>query len=340
MAGGRIKHTYGKKKKKAAAPRPALGDITESLNQLEIGTTIPLPPTTTTGSHQKAISQEKGKARQLEGDDENQEAPAADHLTLIESRSSDEIVSNKTCEALAGDEQATGREDNHSNSSSTVETAEDPLQHLLDDYESSSAVGWGGVLEDRELTINKIAEASFAEVYRLSDTLGDTSIVKVMRLTTDEDPTLSEWKATLPFEDMLSEIRIMEAIGELHGMLVFRSALLVRGKASPSLIKASDDYFAVRDYSEHPHPKDYTDNSWFLVIELGDAGDVLEDLQINDITQMWDVTIGVVVALARAEMEFEFEVFLPLFILLYLANFSIASRFTREQRLLHYRCSS
>jgi len=52
----------------------------------------------------------------------------------------------------------------------------------------------------------------------------------------------------------------------------------------------------------------YTEDTLFLAIELGDAGTVLEDVAINDNDQLWDIFLGVVVALSHAEASFQFEV--------------------------------
>jgi hypothetical protein len=314
MAGGRVKHTYGRKKTTSTqasaifgnsdpellGTREPLADITDKLNKFEIGSA---------SNHDEKVTKSPASvaSEASSGSQYSQESGFHELLGIpkLENKKGRMIEGHDLQEANAA------KENNHSSSGSTVKASNslvDPLQDLLNDYNSNSASTWADLLEDRELTIVKIAEASFAEVYRLSNSTGVTSIMKVMRFSGVYDPGLANFEATLAFEDMMSEIRIMEALGDLHGMLVFRSALIVRGKASPALTQASYDYLGTVKGSYHPDPKDYSDNSTFMVIELGDAGGTLEDLKINDIDQVWDVLLGVVVALARAEMEFEFEV--------------------------------
>jgi len=58
----------------------------------------------------------------------------------------------------------------------------------------------------------------------------------------------------------------------------------------------------------YPSPSRYLNDTRFLVVELGDAGTALEDLELQSTDQVWDVFLGVAVALARAENLIKFEV--------------------------------
>lgn len=208
------------------------------------------------------------------------------------------------------------------------------VDDLLDAYKLGIKEEWGLVL-DGIASIEKIAEASYAEVYRIS-TPKDTSIIKVMRIRTEEDPDSLFCDSAMKFEDMISEIRIMQALDQHHGFLRLKAAKVITGKVTDAMLDACNEYLSYHhNYSSHPHPEDYSENSKFLVIELGDAGEVLENLLVDSTERVWDVIIGTVLSLACAEMALEFEVEIQMHPNRQWANISIAQRSTRKQHLLH-----
>ncbi|RQM08507.1 hypothetical protein DH86_00000232 [Scytalidium sp. 3C] len=161
-----------------------------------------------------------------------------------------------------------------------------------------------------DVKIEKIAEASYAEVYRLSNEFG-TSIIKVMQLKTPTHVESSEYYTALDVESVVSEFRIMNAVTEIPGFVEFKDAHLVKGRPPSAISKAYYDFIsskAPKDYvSIFPEPESFNDESTFFFIELGDAGVVLDKVLLEDIDILWDVFLGIVVALSRAELLLQFE---------------------------------
>lgn len=178
----------------------------------------------------------------------------------------------------------------------------------------------------------KIAEASYAEVYRITIPSGETSIIKVMRIESPDDPAASKSGTAIRVENIVSEVRIMNALTELPGFVRFKDAHIIRGRSIQPFIDAYEEREASRRgrRSQFPHPKAYTEKSEFLAIELGDAGCVLEDFVVNSIDQVWDIFLGTVLALAKGEMANEFEVNAPLPTHDSMSNIFIASRSARK----------
>lgn len=159
-------------------------------------------------------------------------------------------------------------------------------------------------------TVVKIAEASYAEVYRVTID-GSDSILKIMQLKVPSDAASSWCETAIDVNQVVSEVRLMNALTEYPGFVYFKDAHLIRGKPCTSLIRAHnscDRWNPKAGLSNFPNPTTFTNNSMFLAIELGDAGEVLEEVRLETIDQVWDVFLGVVVALAAAETIFEFEV--------------------------------
>ncbi|KAG0647541.1 Serine threonine-kinase haspin [Hyphodiscus hymeniophilus] len=157
--------------------------------------------------------------------------------------------------------------------------------------------------------VEKIAEASFAEVYRVSID-GQSSILKLMQLKIPSDPLSATSKSAIEVETVVSEIRLMNALTEHPGFVTFKEAHLVRGKPCPAIIRAYCNcrkWSPANGTSEFPNPQFFLPNALFLVIELGDAGIVLDDVPVQNIHQLWDIFIGVIISLGCAELWFKFE---------------------------------
>jgi serine/threonine-protein kinase haspin len=158
--------------------------------------------------------------------------------------------------------------------------------------------------------IVKIAEASFAEVYRISFD-GNNSILKVMQLKVPSDPSSIHSYTAVDVQQVVSEVRLMNALTEFPGFVTYKGAHLIRGKPSNALIRAHDSclrFNPATQSSHYPHPSTLNENSLVLAIELGDAGRVLDETPLRNINEVWDVLLGVVIALATAEQNFQFEV--------------------------------
>jgi hypothetical protein len=162
-------------------------------------------------------------------------------------------------------------------------------------------------------TLVKIAEASFAEVYRVTTSNNDTSILKIMQLKVSSDPVSIDMSTTISAETVISEIRIMNAMTEIPGFVTFKDAHIIKGKPGLPIKEAYEHHRQIhllpeRKDSDFPDPDDYTADSTFLVIELGDAGVELENYQLDTVEKVWDILLGIIIALARAELSNEFEV--------------------------------
>ncbi|RDW59822.1 hypothetical protein BP6252_12909 [Coleophoma cylindrospora] len=213
-------------------------------------------------------------------------------------------------------------------------------------------------------SLEKLAEASFAQVFRVS-TCDGTSILKFIELKIEQPPNdlqnyekqaeedenvdadvsnedSEDWTAQTAepasMDDVVSEFRIMNALADVPGFLKFKDAHIVMGKPPQTIQTAYDDFRAKqlekqriyyeeegyeeedRDYTAYfPSPDSYSEDAVFLFLELGDAGVVLDDLEkslehhkcpkkgLEHVEWVWDILLGAVIALARAEELFNFE---------------------------------
>ena len=189
---------------------------------------------------------------------------------------------------------------------------------------------------DINIQVSKIAEASFSEVYCLSSPDGMSSIVKVMRIKVDAERGNANWDTLTTASTMISELRIMRSLDRIPGFVQLAQACIARGPSCRLLSDAHDAYRARFGDTEHMRPRYYTDDTTFLVVELSDAGHVLEHIQITSINEVWDVLVSTTLALARAEVSVEFEVRISYFVnrQCCLLIILIAPRLTREQHLL------
>ncbi|CAK7266119.1 hypothetical protein SEPCBS57363_001934 [Sporothrix epigloea] len=167
--------------------------------------------------------------------------------------------------------------------------------------------------------IEKIAEASYAEVYRVTNERG-TSIIKAIRLTSPIRPqTKAQLRSGLVDEephneeDLRGELTISEWLADIPGFVVYKERYIVRGKAPKDLLETHQTFHRRAKRQDpgrlqfYPSPSRYLEDTRFLVIELGDAGQSLENVVLDSIWQVWDVFLHVAIALARAEDEINFE---------------------------------
>ncbi|KAH8653440.1 hypothetical protein BX600DRAFT_79147 [Xylariales sp. PMI_506] len=200
--------------------------------------------------------------------------------------------------------------------------------NLVDAYHETSQIS---ILEDslRNLSwselcppsdkIVKIAEASYAEVYRVMNERG-TSIIKVIRMESPIKPqTKTQQKSGLVDEmphsesDLIGELKISEWLADIPGFVVYKERYIVQGKACRELLETHQAFHKRAKRKDpdrlqfYPSPSRYLDDTKFLVVELGDAGIALEDFALKSIEQVWDIFFHVAIALARAEVQVEFE---------------------------------
>ncbi|TVY54784.1 putative serine/threonine-protein kinase haspin-like protein [Lachnellula cervina] len=181
--------------------------------------------------------------------------------------------------------------------------------YSIDTGRTMTIHSWADLLPP-DCTVIKIAEASYAEVYRITIPSGETSIIKVMRIQSPSDPASSTSDTAIRVENIVSEVRIMNTLTELPGFVRFKDAHIILGRSVQAFIDAyehREEMCKADRASLFPHPELYTDASEFLAIELGDAGCVLEDFAVTSIEQVWDILLGTILALAKGEMANEFE---------------------------------
>ncbi|KAK8108624.1 hypothetical protein PG984_014425 [Apiospora sp. TS-2023a] len=167
--------------------------------------------------------------------------------------------------------------------------------------------------------IVKIAEASYAEVYRVTNERG-TSIIKVIRMESPIKPqTKAQQKSGLVDEephseaDLMGELKISEWLADIPGFVVYKERYIVQGKTCKELLETHQNFQKKAKRQDpgraqfYPSPSRYLDGTRFLVVELGDAGTALEDFHLNSTDQIWDIFLHVAIALARAEAQVEFE---------------------------------
>ncbi|KAI1799924.1 hypothetical protein F4811DRAFT_541581 [Daldinia bambusicola] len=167
--------------------------------------------------------------------------------------------------------------------------------------------------------IVKIAEASYAEVYRVTNERG-TSIIKVIRMESPiKAQTKTQQKAGLVDEephsesDLMGELKISEWLADIPGFVVYKERYIVQGKACKELLETHQTFHKKLKRQDpdrlqfYPSPSRYLDGTKFLVVELGDAGTALEDFGLETADQLWDIFFHVAIALARAEAHIEFE---------------------------------
>lgn len=179
--------------------------------------------------------------------------------------------------------------------------------HKADTGHGISVLPWTSVLPCGS-SITKIAEASFAEVYRVTTKAG-SSIIKIMQLKVPSDIASYELETAAEVEHVISEIRIMNALTTVPGYVTFKGTYIVQGPPPKAIADAHEAHLPkLEEGSWFPHPATgFNENSTFLVLELGDAGDVLERVPLDQLHKVWDLFLGVVMALARAEITNEFE---------------------------------
>ncbi|EGX97218.1 Protein kinase-like domain [Cordyceps militaris CM01] len=167
--------------------------------------------------------------------------------------------------------------------------------------------------------IEKIAEASYAEVYRVTNDRG-TSIIKVIRLHSPiKAKTKAQERSKLvdeephAEEDINGELQISEWLADIPGFVVYKERYVVQGKATRQLLETHQVFQRRMKRQDpgraqfYPSPSRYLEDTRFLVVELGDAGIALEDWKLTTESQLWDIFFLVAVALGRAEDLAMFE---------------------------------
>jgi serine/threonine-protein kinase haspin len=285
--------------------------LTENLSSLKIED-APLPRRSPRKPKKIAIIVEDdlSETGSEEGEEQKEEQTEEDTPHTNISEQEPEIQQEK----LKEEESATIEDDGES------ETVEQEEEEEEEEEESQlNTLAWHDLCPPGDV-IEKIAEASYAEVYRVTNERG-TSIIKVIRLAS---PIKAQTKAQVRSglvdeephaeDDVQGELQISEWLADIPGFVVYKDRYVVQGKATPGLLETHQMFQKKMKRQDpdraqfYPSPSRYLDGTRFLVVELGDAGRALEDWQLDSEAQLWDVFLLEAIALARAEDLAMFEV--------------------------------
>jgi Haspin like kinase domain len=163
---------------------------------------------------------------------------------------------------------------------------------------------WQDVLHD-DWFMEKIAESSYAEVFKIINNQG-SSVLKLMALKPPTGRGSRRETAVTP-DSIVSEVFIMDLMADIPGFLEFKEAWIIEGQPPKQIIMAFEKFEAAKT-SEFTHPMKYPKDQVFVALELGDAGIDVENFRIFRLSQIWDIFLKTVVALAVGEREYLFEV--------------------------------
>ena len=182
------------------------------------------------------------------------------------------------------------------------------------------------------LSLTKIGEGSFGEVYRASHTSITThdgmdsldspsAILKLVPLNAARGPNSKCFTSVVA---AAAEVRLLDRMQRVPGFVAFRGACVLQGRMPERLFKLWQDF---RDTAKTVTSRDpsggraYPASQLWLLIEMADAGKSLEEItkarcqdsaegakgQRLEVRQMWDLWWQVVMAVAKAEVYTQFE---------------------------------
>lgn len=305
--------------KRAPSSRQVLEDVTDLLKNVTLEEAAPILTPVTSDTEVIKKHRRKSPRKPIASDIEDV-AQLLDLVTLEEPSSIlGHDVSPKRSESPAQRRSprrhAPSPERRDTSSRGRASKRSDPrlkwLRPLIEAYQLSgnpnkkpiSIQTWNTLLDD-EWKLEKIAESSFAEVFKVINECG-TSILKFMALRPPTGPG-SQRETAIPVEMVISEVLIMNTMADLDGYVEFKEAHIIEGRPPKALIEAFDA-FASEKETFFPKPSSYQKGQLFLALELGDAGTDVEHFEIKTTAQLWDIFLGVVAALATGEQAFGFE---------------------------------
>ena len=177
---------------------------------------------------------------------------------------------------------------------------------------------WSNLVH-KNFEVEKIAEATFGEVYRLkmrgdrAENLAEESIFKVVAIKPDKS-TKKPKRKDVPMsavEDIMGEVTTLQRMSEIPGFAVFRDMRVLRGRPPSQFVEAWKKYLDGGNKTYFPDPgrkASYAEDQLWAVLEMQNAGTDLERIQLRSDLQVWDVFWGVAMALAKGEQDAKFEV--------------------------------
>ena len=207
--------------------------------------------------------------------------------------------------------------DPHSFTRPLLDLANDPLSRQSPVQFQAWANELQGLFE-----VEKIAEASYGEVYRLklidrstSSEAGTAaeSVLKVIPLKPEVVSKSRKRQAEQmsAVEDVFMEVQTLMRMSVIPGFTNFRDLRVMEGRFPTPFVKAWKGYIRDRGKSYLPDPgniRTYPKSQLWAVIEMENAGMDLEKFPLRNFVQTWDIFWGVAMALAKGEDLARFEV--------------------------------
>jgi serine/threonine-protein kinase haspin len=173
---------------------------------------------------------------------------------------------------------------------------------------------WANRLSKR-FKIVKLAEGSFGEVFKLAEKdIGHTTvpvldayggcIMKVVPLNAKSGPGSKKYSTVA---EVVREVKLLKTMDKVPGFTRFRKVHVVQGKYPGSFLEAFRDFREEGRDCENQDPEHFPSKQLFAVIEMDDAGADLESLREPSVFQVHDIFWSIVVLLANAEEQVEFE---------------------------------
>lgn len=195
---------------------------------------------------------------------------------------------------------------------------------LRDRVEPADFQAWANEL-DAVFQIEKIAEASYSEVYRLNMHDGvkasgpgkaDESVLKLIPLKPQAGtgPKRLKKDHISNVDDVVTEARILSRMTVIPGFTNLRDVRVMRGRLPKQFIDAWSRYKQTGAESLFPDPSktaSHAKDQLWAVVEMQNAGVDLEKFPLQNAVQKWDIFWGVALALAKGEELGKFEVSLP-----------------------------
>ncbi|XP_065357235.1 serine/threonine-protein kinase haspin homolog [Calliphora vicina] len=163
----------------------------------------------------------------------------------------------------------------------------------------------------------KIGEGAFGEVFVHSKPYDNESAEKtVLKIIPIEGEELVNGEVQKTFEQILPEVIIsMELCGladdnrktnVTSGFVNIQRVRCTKGSYPPHLQKLWDEYDLEKE-SENDHPRCFTSNQQYIVLELAFSGQDLEGFQFKNAEQSFHALQQIILTLAVGESEYQFE---------------------------------
>lgn len=200
-----------------------------------------------------------------------------------------------------------------------------PLLDLANDEQDRTQPGnfetWADELA-AVFQIEKIAEASYSEVYRLNITdgagtsrlsRGDESVLKLIPLKPQPGtgPKRLKTDHMSAVEDVTTEARTLMRMTVIPGFTNLRDIRVMKGRLPKQFVDSWKTYKRSGAESVFPDPckpSYYAQDQLWAIIEMQNAGMDLEKYPLESAVQTWDIFWGVTMALAKGEELARFEV--------------------------------